>query len=695
MRSRAPASGRAAPAHATVPFHDSSPAISRLLRARAPGARRPGSGRRRRTELRRPSRAARCARSRCRRTARGSSPCNTPDDRLEVFEVTSGRSPARGSVPVGLEPVAVAARSDTEVWVVNHLSDSVSVVDVPRAAARRAHAAGRRRAARHRLRGPGPQPRLRHDGASRPASHPCFDRGRARRRRSAAHDAGHPARRSSGSSTPTNLGATLGGTPLRIVELFGDTPRALAVSPDGSRGLRRRLPLGQPQHHDQRGRCLRRLRPGDAPATSNGTDRRRAACRRRPPTSDGRAARPRRASSSSATPRATGATTSDATGAPRCASTCPTRTCSRSTRDTLAAGARLRGRRHDPLQHGREPGQREALRHQHRGAQPTCASRGRASSAAAPCRATSPRRASRCSRRRRRCAAAPEQAHRLRRARRRSRLRPGREGPQPRDAARDGVLERRRDALRRRLRLGPDRRLPHGGARGRHLRPGRASASYIPVPRRRAGGLVLDEARGRLYVLTRFDNAVSVIDLATRRRAPAPPAAQPGAGARSWRAGRFLYDARFTLEQRRGLLRALPHLRRPRQPRLGPRQPRRGGDDEPDPRRPCRNRHLPGADQRHRRRDDFHPMKGPMTTQTPARPGAPRRDALARRPRDRLLRRPTPFDEDALVRQLQRRLRRPARPRRRSRAPPRCRRSRTSRSRSRCRRTPSARSTTR
>ena len=30
----------------------------------------------------------------------------------------------------GLEPVAVAARSNAEVWVVNHLSDSVSVVDV-------------------------------------------------------------------------------------------------------------------------------------------------------------------------------------------------------------------------------------------------------------------------------------------------------------------------------------------------------------------------------------------------------------------------------------------------------------------------------------------------------------------------------------------------------------------------------------
>ncbi len=33
-------------------------------------------------------------------------------------------------MPVGLEPVALAARTDTEVWVVNHLYDSVSIVDV-------------------------------------------------------------------------------------------------------------------------------------------------------------------------------------------------------------------------------------------------------------------------------------------------------------------------------------------------------------------------------------------------------------------------------------------------------------------------------------------------------------------------------------------------------------------------------------
>jgi len=55
---------------------------------------------------------------------------NTPDDRLEIFDVSGGTLVHVGSVPVGMEPVAVAARTDSEVWVVNHLSDSVSVVDV-------------------------------------------------------------------------------------------------------------------------------------------------------------------------------------------------------------------------------------------------------------------------------------------------------------------------------------------------------------------------------------------------------------------------------------------------------------------------------------------------------------------------------------------------------------------------------------
>jgi YVTN family beta-propeller protein len=57
--------------------------------------------------------------------------CNTADARLDVFDVTGGAPVAAGSVTVGLDPLSVRARSDTEAWVVNHVSDSVSVVDLP------------------------------------------------------------------------------------------------------------------------------------------------------------------------------------------------------------------------------------------------------------------------------------------------------------------------------------------------------------------------------------------------------------------------------------------------------------------------------------------------------------------------------------------------------------------------------------
>jgi DNA-binding beta-propeller fold protein YncE len=57
---------------------------------------------------------------------------DTPDNRLEIFSVSGAGLTHVASVPVGLEPVAVAARTNGEVWVVNHLSDSVSIVDVQR-----------------------------------------------------------------------------------------------------------------------------------------------------------------------------------------------------------------------------------------------------------------------------------------------------------------------------------------------------------------------------------------------------------------------------------------------------------------------------------------------------------------------------------------------------------------------------------
>ncbi len=55
---------------------------------------------------------------------------NTPDGRLEVFNITSGVPVAVGSVPVGVDPVSVRARTNTEVWVVNNISDSISIVDL-------------------------------------------------------------------------------------------------------------------------------------------------------------------------------------------------------------------------------------------------------------------------------------------------------------------------------------------------------------------------------------------------------------------------------------------------------------------------------------------------------------------------------------------------------------------------------------
>jgi len=55
---------------------------------------------------------------------------NTPDHRLSVFQLTNQGPTLAAEIPVGLEPVSVAARNDHEAWVTNWLSDSVSVVDL-------------------------------------------------------------------------------------------------------------------------------------------------------------------------------------------------------------------------------------------------------------------------------------------------------------------------------------------------------------------------------------------------------------------------------------------------------------------------------------------------------------------------------------------------------------------------------------
>jgi YVTN family beta-propeller protein len=55
---------------------------------------------------------------------------NTPDNRLSVFQLTGDTPVLSAEIPVGLEPVSVAARNNQEAWVTNWLSDSVSVVDL-------------------------------------------------------------------------------------------------------------------------------------------------------------------------------------------------------------------------------------------------------------------------------------------------------------------------------------------------------------------------------------------------------------------------------------------------------------------------------------------------------------------------------------------------------------------------------------
>ncbi len=58
---------------------------------------------------------------------------NTPDARLSIFDVSSPASATPvllREIPVGLEPVSVNALSNDDVWVVNQISGSVSVVSV-------------------------------------------------------------------------------------------------------------------------------------------------------------------------------------------------------------------------------------------------------------------------------------------------------------------------------------------------------------------------------------------------------------------------------------------------------------------------------------------------------------------------------------------------------------------------------------
>lgn len=56
--------------------------------------------------------------------------CNTADNRVELYDLSSGAPTLLKSIPVGLDPVSVRFASNTRLLAVNHVSDSVSVIDV-------------------------------------------------------------------------------------------------------------------------------------------------------------------------------------------------------------------------------------------------------------------------------------------------------------------------------------------------------------------------------------------------------------------------------------------------------------------------------------------------------------------------------------------------------------------------------------
>ena len=149
---------------------------------------------------------------------------NTPDSRLEIFSIGANLT-TTGSVVVGLDPVAVAEDPQGRVWVVNHLSDSVSVVDVDASPPRVVQTVW-----------VGDEPRdivfagaqrerafitTAHRGQNSPVD-PALNTPSVGRADVWVFDS-------------TALDDTPGGQALDILTLFGDRPRPLAVSTDGLR----------------------------------------------------------------------------------------------------------------------------------------------------------------------------------------------------------------------------------------------------------------------------------------------------------------------------------------------------------------------------------------------------------------------------------------------------------------------------
>jgi cysteine-rich repeat protein len=157
---------------------------------------------------------------------------NTPDNILEIFDVGAGGLSFSAAVQVGMEPVAVAARTNGEVWVVNHLSDSVSIVDLSGAVPI---------VERTLLVGDEPRDIVFAGAGGNRAFITTAHRGQHRTHSSISGVFGGSNPADPRFTTPgidradvwvfeaTSLGTTIGGTPVDVLTFFSDTPRALAT----------------------------------------------------------------------------------------------------------------------------------------------------------------------------------------------------------------------------------------------------------------------------------------------------------------------------------------------------------------------------------------------------------------------------------------------------------------------------------
>jgi DNA-binding beta-propeller fold protein YncE len=151
---------------------------------------------------------------------------NTPDARLEVFATEGSALTHLASVPVGLEPVAVSVGPDGRPWVVNALSDSVSIVSTTHPP----------HVQETLWLGDFPQDVVFAGEGGRWAFVTTADRGQ----HPITHEPGTPALVSTGRARVWVFDATApssAGTrePVTVLRLFSDAPRALAVSADGAR----------------------------------------------------------------------------------------------------------------------------------------------------------------------------------------------------------------------------------------------------------------------------------------------------------------------------------------------------------------------------------------------------------------------------------------------------------------------------